>query len=60
MVENLSRTFVQLRLTSYVSGTNILLSTLFSNTSLTVRDKVSQSYKMTGNIVVLHILIIKV
>jgi hypothetical protein len=41
---------------------NILLNTLFSNTlslcsSLNVRDQVSHSYRTTGTIIVLYILI---
>ena len=45
-------------------GPNILLSTLFSNTlslcsSLNVSDQVSHSYKTTGKIIVLYILIFK-
>ena len=45
-------------------GPNIRLSILFSNTlsldsSLNVRDHVSQLYSRTGNIIVLYILIFK-
>ena len=49
-------------LTSSLLGPNILLSTLFSKTlslhsSLNVSDQLSQPYKTTGKIIVLHILI---
>jgi hypothetical protein len=45
-------------------GPNILLSILFSNTlslcsSLNVRDRVSHSYRTTGKIIVLYVLILK-
>ena len=50
--------------TSSLSGPNIPLSTLFSNTpslqsSLNVSHKVSHLYKTTGKIIVLYILIFK-
>jgi uncharacterized protein YhhL (DUF1145 family) len=51
--------------TSYSLGSNILLTTLLSNTlslcsSLSVRDQVSHSFKTTGKIRVLDILIFKI
>jgi hypothetical protein len=47
-----------------ISGPNILLNTLFSETlspwsSLKVRDQVSHPYSTTGKITVLHILIFR-
>jgi hypothetical protein len=53
--------FLQPPTTSSLSGPNILLSTLFSNTlslcpSLNVRDQVSLPYRTTGKIIVLYIL----
>ena len=50
--------------TSSLLGPNILLNTMFSNTlsflsSLKVSDQVSHSYKTTGKIIVLYILIFK-
>jgi hypothetical protein len=50
--------------TSSLFGSNILLSTLFSNTislcpSLNVRDQVSHPYKTTSKILVFYILIFK-
>jgi hypothetical protein len=53
--------FLQTPLTSHLLNTNILLSTLFSNTislcsSLNVRDEVLHPYRNTGKITVLHIL----
>ena len=50
--------------TSYFSGPNILLNTLFSNTlslrsSLNVRDQVSHPYKTTGKIIITYIFIFK-
>ena len=50
--------------TSSLLGPNILLNTLFSNTlslcsSLNVSDQVSHPYKTTGEIIFLHILILK-
>ena len=49
---------------SYPLGPNFRLRILFSNTlsldsSLNVRDQVSQPYSTTGNIIVLYILIFK-
>jgi len=54
--------FIHSSLTSSLVGPNILLSTLFSHTvilraSLSVSDQVSPSYKTTGKIIVLYILI---
>jgi hypothetical protein len=54
--------FLQPPVTSSLSGPNILLNTLFSNTlslcsSLNVRDQVSHPYRRTGKIIVLCILI---
>jgi hypothetical protein len=51
--------FLQPPVTSYLFDPNILLSTLFSNTlslcsSLNVRDQVSHPYRITGKIIVLH------
>jgi hypothetical protein len=51
-------------ITSFFSGPNILLSSLFSNTlrlcsSLNVRDQFLHPYKTTGKIVVLYILIFR-
>jgi hypothetical protein len=48
--------------TSSLFGPNILLSNLFSNThspcsSLNIRDQVSHSYRTTGKVIVLNILI---
>jgi hypothetical protein len=56
--------FLYSPVTSSLSGPNILLNTLFSNTlslrsSLNVSDQVSHPYKTTGKIVVLYILIFK-
>ena len=50
--------------TSSLLGPNILLTTMFSNTlsflsSLNISDQVSHSYKTTGKIIVLYILIFK-
>jgi fucose permease len=50
--------------TSPLLGTNILLSTLFSNTLslfsyFNMRDQVSHPYKTTGKITVLYILMFK-
>jgi len=52
----------QLLVTSFLLGPNILLSTLLSNTlslrsSLNISGQVSHSYKTTGKIIVLYILI---
>ena len=52
--------FLHSSVTSSLLGSNILLSTLFSNTlslhsPLNVRDQVSLSYKTTGKIIVLYI-----
>jgi hypothetical protein len=54
--------FLQPPVTSSLCGSNILLSTLFSNTlsllvcsSLNVRDEVSQPYRTTGKIIVFFI-----
>jgi hypothetical protein len=49
---------------SQTFGSNILLSTVFSNTlslysSVNVRDQVSHLYRTTGKITVLYILIFK-
>jgi hypothetical protein len=49
--------FSQSPLTSYLFGSNIHLSTLFSNTlslssSLSIRDQVLQPYRTTGRIIV--------
>jgi hypothetical protein len=49
--------------TSSLLGLNVLLSNLFSSTlslcsSLNVRDQVSHPYKTTGEVIVLHILIV--
>jgi hypothetical protein len=49
---------------SSLLGPNILLSTLFSNTTIlyyspSVRDQVSHPYKTTGKIIVLHIAFFK-
>jgi hypothetical protein len=54
--------FLQTPVTSSLLGPNTLLSTLFPNTltlcsSLNVRVQVSHSYKTTGKIIVLYILI---
>jgi hypothetical protein len=54
--------FLQYPVTSSLVVTNILLSTLFSNTlilcsSLYVRDQVSHPYRTTGKIIFLYILI---
>jgi hypothetical protein len=54
--------FLQPPVTSSLSGPNILLSTLFSNTlnlcsSLYVKYQVSHPYKIAGKIIVLYILI---
>jgi Ca2+/Na+ antiporter len=54
--------FLHSLVTSSLLGSNILPSTLFSNTlsrrsSLKVRDQVSHSYKTKNKIIVLHILI---
>jgi hypothetical protein len=56
--------FLHSPVTSSLLGTNILLKTLYSNTpslrtSLNVSDQVSHSYKTTGKIIVLFILIFK-
>jgi hypothetical protein len=48
--------FFQPPVTSSLFDPNILLSTLFSNT-LNVRDQVLHRYKITGKIIVFHILI---
>jgi hypothetical protein len=53
--------FLHSSVTSSLSGTNILLRTLFSNTlslcsALNVTHQDSQSYKTTGRIMVLYIL----
>jgi hypothetical protein len=53
--------FLHPPVTSSLSGPNILLGTLFSNTlnlcsSLDMRDQVTHPYKTTGRIVVLYIL----
>jgi hypothetical protein len=53
--------FPYFSLTSSLSGPNILLSTLFSNSrslrcSLSVGNQISHPYKTTGKIVVLYIL----
>jgi hypothetical protein len=53
--------FLQPPVTSFLSGPNILLSILFSNTvslcsSLKVIDQVSHPYKTSGNIIILYIL----
>ena len=58
-------TFLHSPVTSFLLGPNTLLSTLFSNTlslrsSLNVSDQVSHSYKTTGKIIVLYILIFRV
>ena len=54
--------FLHFPITSLLLGTNILLSTVFSNTlslhsSINVSDQVSHPYKTTGKIMVLYILI---
>jgi hypothetical protein len=54
--------FLHPPVTSSLSGPNILLSTLFSNSlcySLNVRDQVSNPYRTTGKIIVLYILMFK-
>jgi hypothetical protein len=50
-------------ISSFLLSSNILLSTLFSNTlslcsSLNVRDQVSHPYRTTGKIIVLYILML--
>ena len=50
--------FIHSPVTSFLLGSNILLSTLFSNTlslrsTLNVSDQVSQPYKTTGKIILL-------
>jgi len=57
-------TFIQYPITLSLLSPNVLLSTLFSNTlslgsSVTVSDQVSHTYKTTGKIIVLYILIFK-
>jgi hypothetical protein len=54
--------FLHLPVSSYLFGSNIPLSTLFSNTlsfcsSLNVRGHVSHPYRTTGKIIVLYFLI---
>jgi hypothetical protein len=63
-VQAMKLLIIRFSLTSWQSlfGSNILLSTLFSNTlnlcsSLKVRDQVSHPYKIKGKIIVLYILI---
>jgi len=56
--------FLHYPVTSSLLGPNILLSTLFSDTlslhsSINVSDQVSHSYKTTGKIIFLYILIFK-
>ena len=56
--------FLHSRVTLSLSGPNILLNALFSNTlslrsSLNVSDQVSHPYKTSGKIIVLYILIFK-
>jgi hypothetical protein len=56
--------FLHSPVTSSLFGTNILLSTLFSNTlslcsSLNARDQVTHPYRTTGKIIVFYILIFK-
>jgi hypothetical protein len=56
--------FLQPPVTSYLLGTNILLSTLFSNiinlcSSLGVRDQASHPYNATGASMSLYILVFK-
>jgi len=56
--------FLHSPVTSSLLGPNILLNILFSNTlsllsSLNVSDQVSHPYKITGNIIILYILIFK-
>jgi hypothetical protein len=52
--------FLQSPIISFLSGSNVLLNTLFSNTpslcsSLNMRDQVSHPYKTTGKIMILGI-----
>ena len=59
-----SRSFLRSPVTSSLLGTNVLLSTLFSNTfnlhfSLSVSNQASHPYKTTGKFFVLHVLIVK-
>jgi hypothetical protein len=54
--------FLHLPVTSFLFGSDILLSTLFSNTlslfsSLNVTDQVSQPYRTTGKIKAFYVLI---
>ena len=56
--------FLHFPVTSSLSGPNIPLNTLFSNTLslrsfLNVNDQVSHPYKTTGKLIVLYILIRK-
>ena len=56
--------FLHSRVKPSLLGSNILLSTLFSNTlsqrsSLSMSDQVSHPYKATGKIIVLYIFIFK-
>jgi hypothetical protein len=48
--------FLHPPVTSFLSGQNILLSNLFSNT-FNVRDQISHPYETTGKIIVSNILI---
>jgi hypothetical protein len=50
--------FPPISVTSHLFGPNILLSILFSNTFLNVREQVSHPYRTTGKIIVLYILIL--
>jgi hypothetical protein len=57
--------FSQPYVTSFLFGPNVLLSTLISDTlilcsSLKVRDQISHPHKITGRIIVMYILIVKV